>query len=80
MARVGYLHATNAVIISAHFVLHTAIEFEIGRQRGILESGAEVENETLGFDRLTARTLPMRDKEMVTDYRFFPEPNLPPLR
>lgn len=60
--------------------VRNSIEFEIGRQRGILESGAEVENETLGFDRLTARTLPMRDKEMVTDYRFFPEPNLPPLR
>jgi len=57
-----------------------AIDFEIGRQRSILASGGFVVNETLGFDSATNRTVPMRDKEVVTDYRFFPEPNLPPLR
>jgi len=60
--------------------VRNAIEYEIGRQKAILESGGEVENETLGFDRVTLRTQPMRDKEIVTDYRFMPEPNLPPLR
>ena len=57
-----------------------AIDFEINRQKKILDSGGEVINETLGYDRPSNLTLPMRDKEIVTDYRFFPEPNLPPLR
>ena len=63
-----------------NFLNLSAIDFEIGRQKAILDSGGEVINETLGFDRASNRTLPMRDKEIVTDYRFFPEPNLPPLR
>jgi len=60
--------------------VRNAIDFEINRQKKILDSGGEVINETLGYDRPSNRTLPMRDKEIVTDYRFFPEPNLPPLR
>jgi len=60
--------------------VRNAIDFEISRQKAVLDSGGQVINETLGFDRASNRTLPMRDKEIVTDYRFFPEPNLPPLR
>ena len=40
----------------------------------------QVENETRSFDFATRRTLSMRDKEKKQDYRFMPEPNLPPLR
>ena len=39
-----------------------------------------MENETRSFDVLSRRTMPMRDKEAKQDYRFMPEPNLPPLR
>ncbi|KAG0726931.1 Glutamyl-tRNA(Gln) amidotransferase subunit B, mitochondrial [Chionoecetes opilio] len=60
--------------------LMKAIAFEIERQQGILESGGEVVNETRSFDIESKETVSMRDKEVLQDYRFMPEPNLPPLR
>jgi len=57
-----------------------AIEYEVARQVMVLELGAVVENETRSFDFGMKKTLPMRDKEAKQDYRFMPEPNLPPLR
>ena len=57
-----------------------AIEYEVARQIAVLEGGGIVENETRSFDVLSRRTMPMRDKEAKQDYRFMPEPNLPPLR
>ncbi|MEY3983747.1 MAG: glutamyl-tRNA amidotransferase [Bacteroidota bacterium] len=56
-----------------------AIDHEIDRQREILESGGTVSGETRGFNALSGTTFPMRSKEMVNDYRYFPEPDLPPL-
>jgi len=57
-----------------------AIEYEVARQISLLERDLEVENETRSFDVFTKRTIAMRDKEAKQDYRFMPEPNLPPLR
>ncbi|XP_014261832.1 glutamyl-tRNA(Gln) amidotransferase subunit B, mitochondrial [Cimex lectularius] len=57
-----------------------AVNFEIKRQIEILEKGGEIVNETRAWDAINAQTLPMRDKEVKQDYRFMPEPNLPPLR
>ena len=57
-----------------------AIEFEVGRQIGVLESGGAVVSETRTYDNDNKVTVPMRDKESKRDYRFMPEPNLPPLR
>ncbi len=57
-----------------------AIAFEVERQRSILESGAQVQRQTLQFDPATGTTQPMRSKESATDYRYFPEPDLPPIR
>ncbi|MCJ8749065.1 hypothetical protein PDJAM_G00172020 [Pangasius djambal] len=65
-------------INSARFVAR-AIDYEIQRQIEILESGGTVLNETRAFDSKTGMTVPMRDKEGLQDYRFMPEPNLPPL-
>jgi len=45
-----------------------------------LESGFAVENETRTWLAEEKRTAPMRDKESKQDYRFMPEPNLPPLK
>ncbi len=59
--------------------LREAIDYEIGRQAELITAGGEVTNETLGFDFRSRRTYPMRDKEIVQDYRFMPEPNLPPV-
>lgn len=56
-----------------------AVDFEIGRQIAELTSGQTIVNMTMGFDAIKRRTVPMRDKEVVQDYRFMPEPNLPPL-
>lgn len=57
-----------------------AINFEIERQLKIIKNGGVVVNETLGWDATTDETFLMREKEDKHDYRFMPEPNLPPLR
>ena len=57
-----------------------AIDYEIERQIKILEGGGVITNETRGYDSQLKATVQMRDKEMKQDYRFMPEPNLPPLR
>ncbi|CAG9822146.1 unnamed protein product [Phaedon cochleariae] len=56
-----------------------AIEYEIKRQVAVREAGGEVVNETRSWDSVARRTVPMRDKEVQQDYRYMPEPNLPPL-
>nr|XP_053641409.1 glutamyl-tRNA(Gln) amidotransferase subunit B, mitochondrial-like [Cherax quadricarinatus] len=57
-----------------------AVDYEIQRQIDILESGGNVTSETRSFDTHTQETISMRDKEVIQDYRFMPEPNLLPLR
>ncbi|XP_049626024.1 glutamyl-tRNA(Gln) amidotransferase subunit B, mitochondrial [Suncus etruscus] len=59
--------------------LAKAIDYEIQRQISELENGGEVVNETRSFDCRLGCTVSMRDKEGKQDYRFMPEPNLPPL-
>lgn len=59
--------------------LSKAIDFEVKRQIKVLENSGSVENETRSFDTESGETVPMRDKEIKQDYRFMPEPNLPPL-
>ncbi|MFC6999727.1 Asp-tRNA(Asn)/Glu-tRNA(Gln) amidotransferase subunit GatB [Rufibacter roseus] len=56
-----------------------AIEHEIDRQIAILEEGGTVYSETRNFDANTGTTTGMRSKETLNDYRYFPEPDLPPL-
>ncbi|PRY15630.1 aspartyl/glutamyl-tRNA(Asn/Gln) amidotransferase subunit B [Pontibacter ummariensis] len=56
-----------------------AIEHEIERQIMVLENGGKVEGETRGFDANTGTTTSQRSKETLNDYRYFPEPDLPPL-
>src|SRR5699024_8467550 len=60
--------------------LREAIDYEIGRQVELLQAGEVVVNETLGFDFRSKQTYAMRDKEIVQDYRFMPEPNLPAIQ
>ncbi|MEE8547326.1 MAG: Asp-tRNA(Asn)/Glu-tRNA(Gln) amidotransferase subunit GatB, partial [bacterium] len=60
--------------------LQQAIEYEIDRQIDILESGGEVVQETRLFDSDKGVTSSMRGKEEAHDYRYFPEPDLVPLR
>ncbi|XP_029361232.1 glutamyl-tRNA(Gln) amidotransferase subunit B, mitochondrial isoform X1 [Echeneis naucrates] len=56
-----------------------AIDYEIQRQISVLQRGGMVQNETRAYDSKSGETMPMRDKEGLQDYRFMPEPNLPPL-
>jgi aspartyl-tRNA(Asn)/glutamyl-tRNA(Gln) amidotransferase subunit B len=56
-----------------------ALEYEIERQISILAEGGRVEQETRLWDASGGRTVSMRSKEEAHDYRYFPEPDLPPL-
>ncbi|HUF76285.1 MAG TPA: Asp-tRNA(Asn)/Glu-tRNA(Gln) amidotransferase subunit GatB, partial [Longimicrobiales bacterium] len=56
-----------------------AVELEIDRQIGILEAGGRVEQQTLLWDDHRSRLRAMRSKEESHDYRYFPDPDLPPL-
>jgi aspartyl-tRNA(Asn)/glutamyl-tRNA(Gln) amidotransferase subunit B len=59
--------------------LTRAVAYEIQRQTAIYEAGGEVVQETLGWDDVRGITLSQRGKEEAHDYRYFPEPDLPPL-
>ncbi|XP_054912430.1 glutamyl-tRNA(Gln) amidotransferase subunit B, mitochondrial [Poeciliopsis prolifica] len=59
--------------------LARAIDFEIQRQTAVVRRGGTVLNETRAYDSKSGETVAMRDKEGLQDYRFMPEPNLPPL-
>nr|CAI5830866.1 unnamed protein product [Callosobruchus analis] len=56
-----------------------AVESEIKRQIQVKNAGGVIINETRAWDAVNKTTVAMRDKEVAQDYRFMPEPNLPPL-
>src|SRR5438552_17781493 len=55
------------------------MEFEVTRQAAILQDGGRVPSETRGWREETQETVSQRSKELAHDYRYFPEPDLPPL-
>ncbi len=59
--------------------LQKALDYEIERQIDVVEHGGRVVQETRLFDSAQGRTYSMRSKEEAHDYRYFPEPDLPPL-
>lgn len=60
-------------------VVERAIQYEIARQIAVLESGGRIVQETRGWDEMSAETFSQRLKEEAEEYRYFPEPDLPPL-
>ena len=56
-----------------------ALEYEIARQTAVLKAGNKVIQQTLLFDSENGTTRPMRSKEESADYRYFPDPDLPPV-
>jgi aspartyl-tRNA(Asn)/glutamyl-tRNA(Gln) amidotransferase subunit B len=56
-----------------------AMEFEFNRQQEITAAGGQIIQSTLTFDADHGTTAPMRTKEMANDYRYFPDPDLPPV-
>jgi aspartyl-tRNA(Asn)/glutamyl-tRNA(Gln) amidotransferase subunit B len=59
--------------------IREALEYEIGRQIDVLESGGEIAQETRLYNANESKTYSMRSKEQAHDYRYFPEPDLLPL-
>ena len=56
-----------------------AVEYEITRQTKLLEAGEKVVQQTLGWNDATGKTTAQRSKEEAKDYRYMPEPDLPPI-
>lgn len=56
-----------------------AIEYEANRQISIIQNGGKISRSTMLYDAVKNETRPMRKKEAVNDYRYFPEPDLPPI-
>jgi aspartyl-tRNA(Asn)/glutamyl-tRNA(Gln) amidotransferase subunit B len=71
---------TEVKNVNSFRYLQRALEFEIERQAGVLGAGGVVRQETRLWDSETGQTLAMRSKEDAHDYRYFPEPDLPPLQ
>jgi len=59
--------------------IHRAIAYEIDRQTEVLEAGGRLVQETRGWNDARGLTVSQRTKEFAEDYRYFPEPDLPPL-
>jgi aspartyl-tRNA(Asn)/glutamyl-tRNA(Gln) amidotransferase subunit B len=59
--------------------VHAAIQYEISRQIEVIENGGTLVQETRSYDASTGKTFTMRTKESADDYRYFPEPDLPPV-
>ena len=60
--------------------LERALNYELERQAKLVDGGEAVLQQTLGWDDIRGKTLPQRFKEEAEDYRYFPEPDLPPLQ
>jgi aspartyl-tRNA(Asn)/glutamyl-tRNA(Gln) amidotransferase subunit B len=65
--------------VNSFLYIRSAVEYEIERQIGVIEDGGRVVQESRLWNSAEGRTFSMRSKEQAHDYRYFPEPDLPPL-
>jgi aspartyl-tRNA(Asn)/glutamyl-tRNA(Gln) amidotransferase subunit B len=64
--------------INSFRAVHDAVEFEIERQGKALDAGEKIVQETRGWDEIRRVTVSQRSKEDAHDYRYFPDPDIPP--
>ena len=70
---------TEVKNVNSFRFIRQALEYEIERHIGVIEGGAKITQETRLWNANEGRTYSMRSKEQAHDYRYFPEPDLPPL-
>ncbi len=70
---------TEVKNVNSFRFIREALEYEIERQKGVLESGGQITQETRLYNSNEGKTYNMRSKEQAHDYRYFPEPDLLPL-
>jgi aspartyl-tRNA(Asn)/glutamyl-tRNA(Gln) amidotransferase subunit B len=80
-ARGADAYGTKAEVknVNSFRYIRAALEYEIERQIGVVEDGGRVVQESRLWNNAEGRTFSMRSKEQAHDYRYFPEPDLPPL-
>ena len=66
--------------VNSFSAVQRAIDYEIGRQKQLLDSGSVVLQQTRRWDDIKGKSFLMRTKENSDDYRYFPEPDIPPIR
>jgi aspartyl-tRNA(Asn)/glutamyl-tRNA(Gln) amidotransferase subunit B len=66
--------------LNSFSAIERAVEFEFARQCAVLNAGGRIEQQTMLYDDKRNQVRPARSKEGSHDYRYFPEPDLPPLR